>query len=99
MVKIPCRLNPQVDHRFLTDGKDKITWQRKYLKFKSDLQIQPPGAQKIGNGILGFENGFYPGPAGFIPDLQKIEYLKANPTIPRHFEYTPGVLSLPWAAP
>lgn len=36
MVKIPCRLNPQVDHRFLTDGKDKKD-QNSTLNFKLTL--------------------------------------------------------------
>ena len=95
MVKIPCRLNLQVDHRFLTDGKDK----KDLSDFNPEPQIDHPGTEKVGNGVLGLEYGFDPGAAGLISHLEKVEDLKAEPAVTGGFEDILRLVLLPFTAP
>src|SRR5687768_15203728 len=95
MVKIPCRLNLQVDHRFLTDGKDK----KDLLELHPEPQIDPPGTEKVGDGILRLEDGFDPGAASLISNLEKVEYFKAEPAVTGGFENTFWLVLLPFTAP
>ena len=64
------------------------------LEFKAELEVDPAGGQVIGDGVLLLEDGLDPGTAGFIADLEEVEYLYAHPAVAGHAEKTlwPGLL-------
>ena len=65
------------------------------LEFKPEAEVDAAGGEVVGDGVLLAEDGFDPGLAGLIADIEEIEYLEAHPAIAGPAEDIIGFGGLP----